>query len=170
MTQEFKSRRRNIDAKVGFVNFPIDKIESSGEGGLFVRLVVIDNNPYENKFIPCCGGYQNFFMDESFLGDDLLDEQLKNIDSQPKGIDENFLRSQNDERYFPNINNHDEEFERVRWLSRDFLAVLTIGATGWSDSWRCSFSDLTDEGKALVETMKILYPGCEIRLLTFLDT
>lgn len=165
--EDFKSRRRDANAKVGFVNFPTNSIPNSGEGGIFVRLVVIDNKPYENKFVPCCGGYQEFFMDETFLGDDLLDSELSNASDM---FDEEFIKKENDKKYFPNLYSQEEEQEHYRYLSRSFLTVMTIGATGWSSEWRCRFSDLAEEGKQLVANLEKLYPECEIRLLTFLDT
>jgi hypothetical protein len=48
----------------------------------------------------------------------------------------------------------------LKWVSVKALAVLTIGATGWSSGeWRCTYADLTPEGKALYDNLQNLYPG-----------
>lgn len=165
---EIKSRRRNPEANVGFVNFPISRIENSGEGGCFVRLVVIDtksDTEYMNRWQPCCGGNNHFYMDECFLGDDLLNH------SNDWHKREVLFRSCED-RYFPNLNDKTNPFaEADKYVSLDFLCVMTIGASGWSSNeWVCTREDLTVEGEQLYSSLERLYPGCEIRLLTFLDT
>lgn len=182
---KIKSRRRDVDARVGFVKFP--RKDSTGEGGVFVRLVVIDtegDRHYMRKWVPCCGGYVQFTMDETFLGDDLVDAEVDKLGPTPKwdpktdkgwGAYKRFsakvdkLYAKTEAKYFPNIHSPDPECE-YRYLSDGFLAVMTIGATGWSGHWRCTFKDLTADGKRLYRTFQKLYPGCEIRLLTFLDT
>jgi hypothetical protein len=164
------SNRRNPDAKVGFVNFPREIHPSTGEGGCFVRLVVLDPTLTSlDKFIPCCGGYNGFFYDETFLGDDVLDRTYPSDDEPDKvyfeKLNERSKRhAKCEKRYFPREGD-------MKYYSEEFLAVLTIGATGWSSSdWVCKFEDLTLEGKELYSSLEKLYPGCEIRLLTFLDT
>ena len=171
------SRRRNAEARFGFVNFPIDKYENTREGGVFVRLVVMDTvgaTGYSKAFLPCCGGYNQFSMDECFLGDDLLDRSYPADDASCESWSErDAMLAKCTERYFPNLDCEDKEspvYHR-RYLSDGFLWVMTLGATGWSSGeWLCTFDDLTPEGTALVESLRRLYPGCEVRLLTFLDT
>lgn len=173
------SRRRNPNASVGFVNFPTKTIQNSGEGGVFVRLVVIDTKGDDesmNRWIPCCGGDNSFFLDECFLGDDLTDRSYPDDDAPDSEWGKRMKRlAVCTERYFPNLKHSSEDSEKVdetfRYISRDFLCVLNLGATGWSSGqWVCTFNDLTDEGKAFVASLQKLYEGCEIRLLTFLDT
>lgn len=171
MNKKIVSRRRNPDARVGFVNFPVDKYQNSCEGGVFVRLVVIDtegDKEFMNRWVPCCGGHQSFHLDECFLGDDLLDRSYPYKDASEEMWEERQARlDMCQKRYFPRLD-HEEERD---YSSRHFLCVMTIGATGWSSSkWVCTFDDLTPEGTALVESLRKLYKGCEIRLLTFLDT
>ena len=168
------SRRRNPDARVGLVNFPVDKYENSHEGGVFVRLVVIDtegDKEFMNRWIPCCGGFNEFFLDECFLGDDLQDRTYPTEDAPSEMWQEREDRlAKCTERYFPNLKSVDSD-DTLSCISLGFLCVMTIGATGWSSSkWVCTFDDLTPEGTALVESLRKLYEGCEIRLLTFLDT
>ena len=152
-----KPSRRRTSAVVGYVNFPMDRIESTKEGGCFVRLVVLDVEDHREKWVPCCGGYQYFRYDECFLGDD----QYVPPATPPEG--NNAFRW----KYYSLYN--DGDFEQ--WVSVNVLAVLTIGATGWSSGeWRCTYADLTPEGKALYDSLQNLYPGREVRLLTYLDT
>lgn len=185
---KIKTRRRDPNAIVGFVNFPTHR-KSTGEGGQFVRLVVLDtpgDRAYMRRYIPCCGGYHHISYDESFLGDDLVEAKVRKLGAAPpwapkdpdrgwakyrrytKKVDKIFKETQ--QRYFPGIDDPSKENEANRYTSRAFLATLTLGATGWSGQWRCTFNHLTAEGKKLYRSVQKLYPGCELRLLTFLDT
>jgi len=194
MDTQRPSRRRDISQQVGFVKFPTEEFRSTGEGGLLVRLVVLDtkgDEEYMDRFVPCCGGYQSFMLDECFIGDDLF-EPLP-LESGLEG--EEWLSAYEkvmghqlkmEARYFPYLNDEDllkahiedSEGESTRWqhpmeskyTSRSFLAVMLLGATGWSQQWTCKFEDLTAEGKDFYARVQALYPGCELRLLTFIDT
>lgn len=167
-----KPSRRRTDAVVGYVNFPMHRIACTGEGGCFVRLVVLDVEDYADKWMPCSGGYQRFYYDECFLGDDLYEElPMPPADENPKKMMEYFrdldeARRARDKKYYPRI---DRGFRE--WESISVLAAMTIGATGWSSGeWRCTYEDLTDEGKALYDSLQRLYAGRQVRLLTYLDT
>ena len=169
-----KPSRRRTDAVVGYVNFPMHRIPCTGEGGCFVRLVVLDVEDYADKWMPCSGGYQYFHYDECFLGDDLYTptppppkgSKLKVLMKYYQDLDEE--RRARDEKYYPDLYN---EGKTGQWQSVRVLAAMTIGATGWSSGeWRCTYEDLTDEGKAICDSMQRLYPGREVRLLTYLDT
>lgn len=148
---------------VGFINFPTESILNTGEGGSIIRLVVIDP---KNNYIPCIGGYNSFFLEEEFLGDDLLQKSDNHEENLKKlKICEN--------KYFPELNSEEESIHDgvFRYLSSHFLTIITLGATDWSNSnWICKFDDLNIEGKNLYFSLQQLYPECEIRLLTFLDT
>lgn len=152
---------------------------------MFVRLVVIDtacDQEYMLRYVPCCGGYTHFHLDGTFLGDDLLEQKVAQVPQVP-GEDTDWthwegvrgLEDETDCRYFPFLHDEDVKDDTFgsagRFHSRPFLAVILMGATGWASSeWLCGFDDLTDEGRALVESLRRLYPNCEFRLLTFLDT
>lgn len=156
MGDKIPSRRGRTDISVGYVNFPVDRIPSTREGGVLVRLVVLDtagDEEYMHRYPPCCGGEVSFTRDECFLGDDLFNVSR---DEAKFGACEL--------RYFPDI-------DTEGYQSREFLAVILLGATGWSSSeWACTYEDLTEAGKSLYGSIQGLYPGCELRLLTFLDT
>lgn len=168
MSEKIPSRRGRSDVQVGYVNFPVDRIPSTGEGGVLVRLVVLDtagDKEYMHRYPPCCGGYVSFTRDECFLGDDLLGVSREG--STQYGEAEVRFRAC-ELRYFPDIDNEESPGQ---YTSREFLAVLLLGATGWSSSdWACTYNDLTEDGKALYDSIRALYPGCELRLLTFIDT
>ena len=168
-----KPSRRRTSEVVGYVNFPMHRIACTGEGGCFVRLVVLDAEDYADKWVPCCGGYQYFHYDECFLGDDLYEElPMPPEDENPKKMMQYFrdldkARKKRDAKYYPRLDNDEDS---GRWSVR-VLAAMTIGATGWSSGeWRCTYEDLTDEGKALYDSLQRLYAGRQVRLLTYLDT
>ncbi len=196
-----KNTRRDPYANSGWVNFPINdnQYTNSKEGGLFVRLVVIDNKPYDNKWMICCGGLQHVFMDESYVGNDKVAQprdRLWDWVFSPKTVGRiarivnrllssrvkswmisRYYRIVNsfDEREFPRINKEDDFSDR--YMSRGYLAILTLGSTGWSgwdnkkeEYWHCKYSNLTSEGKELYNMIQKLYVGCELELQTWLDT
>lgn len=65
-----RSNRHNHHAITGYVNFP-NHLPSSGEGGTFVRLVVIPHEHDEpaDEWMNCCGGNTHVLFDESLVGD-----------------------------------------------------------------------------------------------------
>jgi len=146
------SRRGKPSEDTGHVVFPHDdpRYSNTGEGGLFVRLVVKEAKEYDERWVNCCGGTHQIQMDEILLGGSARD-----FPSQRRtGIDD-----------------HD------RYLSVPCLATLTIGSTGWSGYheaigtyWMCHFEDLTEDGRALYNLIGKLYPGHKIELQTWLDT
>lgn len=155
--------RGNPDAVVGFVNFPVGEYPVGGKG-CFVRLVVLDKFPV--SYMPCSGGLNEFFIDESFIGDDLRKHFASTGATQEQM---NIEMVSAEIKYFPN--SHDNiDSNSFRYVSQSFLSVITIGATGWSSyEWVCKPSDLTGDGLRLYKLMCKLYPTFEVRLLTFVD-
>jgi len=159
MSNKQKSRRRT-SAVSGFVNFPVNDpdLPSDGQGGMFVRLVVYDakaDKNYYDKWGCCCGGTQSFIYDECYIGDDHSDE---NCNDQ---TEEDF--------HFPWL--HLVEEHPAKHRSREYLCIMTIGSTGWSNTeWTCTYDSLTEKGKSLYKLIQELYPGCKIFLQTWLDT
>ena len=163
----------------GMVNFPIndERFKNTGEGGMFVRLVVDNINEYGGEFMVCCGGNNHVFYDESFIGTDYF----------PEGYDRpNFNSDEISRREFPRLDKEvrvleyfwkDKLFELEKYMSVPYLVVMTIGSTGWSgyyekkeQYWRASYADLTDEGKRLYNSIAEAYDGYPIHLQTWLDT
>lgn len=155
--------RRSLETN-GYVKFPTDSLPSSNEGGMFVRLVVVDkfflgdNNT--KKWILCSGGWQSFIYDEVYIGDDKPLSAAKG-----EGNEEQF--------HFPALF-EDDGLDARNFLSYEsipYLCVLTLGSTGWSNSkWLCTYDDLTENGKRLYNLLQELYDGCELVLQTWLDT
>lgn len=170
--------RRSLEVR-GNVNFPVysTRYISSNEGGLFVRLVVEDPN---YSFMVCSGGYNPINMDESFIGDDQLcvcefcrtGEYTMTCRDCVKFSDT-----------FPNWDLPQDKEEQsdylksIRYYSIPYIAVVTLGSTGWSGydnegsgMWICTYEDLTDSGKALYDSMALAYPDSKLVLQTWLDT
>lgn len=137
--------RRDESVSTGFVQFPNYR-HGTGEGGTFVRLVVVDHDELsEDSWMECCGGQSEFYKDECLVGSD-----VKYVGT---------------EKFFAPC--------RHGKVSPYCLCVMTLGSTGWSDGeWICRYEDLTQEGKALYDLVRKLYdkPGCQLILQTYLDT
>lgn len=173
---------RRSNAVSGWVRFPVNDpdFKDTHEGGMVVKLVVIDVRAHDDphRFEKCCGGYVRDILSESFVGDDqfpfpTFTEQA----DQPADLENEQARLKAwDARHFPRIN--EEMVVGVdRFISREYLAVLVIGTTGWSGFndgtgryFECVFNSLTDEGQLLYRQIAALYPGARLHLLTFLDT
>lgn len=166
----------------GFVNFPAEKYEDSGENGVFVRLVVV---PYQQddkilpEFMKCGGGMNYVIYDETYLGADKGPKYVEppfppsgaSLEEYEEYLNECFDQNEEvDKFFFPNFYDDVEEFDQYR--SVPFLAAMTIGSTNWSSGeWICTYDDLTEEGKELYNKIKSLYEGVgEIYLQTWLDT
>lgn len=164
----------------GFVNFPVNdkNYENSNEGGMFVKLVVIN----DGNWSVCCGPGDNVSMFSDVMIDD--DKPKKNV-TKPKHISEFAEKLElNKDNIKNNITFHYPRIDddicgnlSSRYMSIPYLAIIDIGSTDWSgwnekkkQYWHCTFDDLKDDGKALYNSMKKLYPKCDIRLVTFLDT
>lgn len=172
--------QRRSNTISGWVNFPVDNPdwENSGEGGMVVKLVVCDNRDFDNQFGMCFGASVTDLMDESFIGDDRRSRPVppENYESADSIKAEQDAKCAWEAYHFPKL--AESTMKGVeRYLSRPYLAALVIGSTGWSGwheaeerYWECRFDDLTDEGKVLYTQLESLYKGCDLHLLTFLDT
>lgn len=167
--------RRSTQVR-GFVDFPINDpdYKNSGEGGMFVRLVVAEND--ENSYWGvCCGGTQSILYDEQLLGDDIARDLSfeESVVSFSEGFpSENF--------HFPRLREafNEPPGKLDPYLSVPYLSIITLGTTGWSgwnessgEYFRCRYENLTAEGKALYDSIKKLYEGKgTLYLQTWLDT
>src|SRR3990167_9587314 len=169
--------RRSVDIQ-GYVKFPLD-LPNSNEGGMFVRLVVVEEK--HRTWMVCCGGDQQILMDECLCGDDVhpdpITSELSDVPSQEQieaWLEESHKKPAWD-FHFPHYRDEDAARTIICWrekyLSTPYLAVLTLGSTGWSGTWKCTYDDLTDKGKALYDQVKALYGDqCQLYLQTWLDT
>ena len=158
--------RRREKHVTGEVRFPIDdpKYTFNPEGGTFVRVMVTEPNPRDSNdqywktcWMECCGGQSRVNLEETLKNED-LEKRL-----WPRLYDAN-----GDFRETPDANDYQ---------SVPCLAVMTLGSTGWvgwdeanDRYWTCTENDLTDQGRAILEQLRALYPGREIHLTTWLDT
>lgn len=179
--------RRSTQVR-GFVDFPINdpRYRNSGEGGMFVRLVVVphfsESVPGEDwevfyrrmkheEWMVCSGGMCHILWDEELLGDDRTPDP-------PRGVlVENFPA---EEKHFPGFKERSsrEPGDLMPYLSREYLCALTLGSTGWSgwdeekgEHFRCRLENLTPAGKELYELLTKLYAKRgTLYLQTWLDT
>ena len=178
-----QSKRRSNEAS-GCVAFPTESevYRNTREGGIFVRLVIEENS--ETPVLICCGGENRVGYDELMTGTDNIPEG--GLHQQARG--EELLLEENHHFLHLNLEEPDQadrssEAEAVRnrirfsqYDSRPYLAVLTLGSTGWSGHsedlgyWTCRYEDLTPEGKAVYDALTAAYPGCRATLQTWLDT
>lgn len=195
--------RGNPSARRGFVNFPTNDpaYKHTGEGGLFVRLVVIPNP--DSDFMVCQGGEIRFLASGILVGDDItaippkpaspektqsgigLVRRVRTLFTQP---DESRAWQDYYERlerrktfltdvYFAQTVKTGDFRPEEKSVSIDLLAAVTLGSTGWAGYnedeglyWRCRFTDLTEDGQALYNTMKTLYGETGyLALQTWLD-
>lgn len=169
---------RRTTNQEGFVNFPTH-LRNTNEGGTFVRLIVREKEK-NTEWMQCIGGYNFFFMDESYCGNDVDGSFIGNY-TNPDEWQKKYLEFERN--IFPNYANKETKIrteksygEMGEFLSCYCLCVMTIGSTGWTgvrengDEWICGYDDLTQEGKKLYDSIKNLYENCEILLLTFVDT
>jgi hypothetical protein len=176
MWREVKKHRPGDDSPdaQGCVNFPVDdpRYTNSSQGGMLVRLVVME--PGESRWARCAGGDNYFDMDIEFHRDDRRMYPELRYESEAALRASVEARNGYDTFHFPRITHqyHEEQFR-----SAPYLAVLTIGSTRWcgydvttNEPWHCTYNDLTAQGKAIYDALAGLYQGCELYLLTFVDT
>jgi hypothetical protein len=162
--------KRRTNATSGWVNFPVNDPAwtSTNEGGMVVKLVVFGDEEFYDKFVMCCGAQVYDISNEVLVGDD-KPSNAKNSCSYDE--DDAWISN-----HFPHIFDGFIESSSIeKYTSRDYLAAIVFGTTGWSGAkdgeyWKCTFNDLTEQGKVLYKQIEALYPGAEIHLLTYLDT
>ena len=170
--------QRRTNAFTGWVKFPVNNPlwRNSYEGGMIVKLVVIDPREYDKKAALCVGAEVQDVLNSTFTGDDLRDRPLFDGDYTPEGIRAHEAEEKVWQSYhFPSLSDESNN-DISRYMSRSYLSVTVMGSSGWSGfndekgHWQCSFDDLSSDGQALYDLMKSLHPDCDIHLLTFLDT
>lgn len=173
-------KRRSTEVS-GCVNFPVNEPawSNSNEGGMVVKLVVTDDRDFDVQWGKCCGAATYDVLTEVLLGDDKRPPPGKkgSYETTADLLNEQTAFGEWESYHFPHLHAVDKDLGSDRYLSREYLATLVLGSTGWSgwseetkDYWTCTFEDLTEEGKAAYRQLESLYPGCELHLLTYLDT
>ena len=175
--------QRRSKAVSGHVAFPVDDpaYEYAPEGGLFVRLVVEPRD--DEDLLICAGGWNTVTCYEEWFGDD-TDAYCpcpNCEDNRPENPGRADFDCRREAAAFPRL--HDPEPESGQYRGHDryesvpYLAVLTIGSTGWvgyrKPDWKpfvCRYEHLTASGQALYQAMQNAYPGRRLILQTWLDT
>lgn len=196
--------KRKSHAQEGLVDFPTDRIESSGEGGMSVYIIAEGEGPrlcFDQRIHlirqePLVGDYPEYKPDHqkvNRLAERNLNEWIQDVLHRGRvepvhirrrartgetgpGI-EHFRRQAKNHlwhaHYFPGWESLDGDLE-FDIVSPDYMAAIQIATTGWSGYedgyWRCTYEDLSEEGKTLWGILSRRFPIATIRLLTFLDT
>jgi len=173
---------RHRRAAVGYVRWP--HTPSSGEGGLFVQLVVIDPD-----WAPCCGvELVGARPPEEIL---LADDQAPDLWARAAHAEDRaFAWARRRWPDHPAWAYRLADHARTRVLSQHWrrlwgaglVCSLFLGATTWTPPddvshpafpgarWGCTVEDLTPAGRALYDAIGRLYPHGIRHLLTWLDT
>ena len=176
---------RRSTEKNGWVNFPVDHPDwkNTKEGGMFVKLVVCDDRDFDDQFGVCCGVNVWDRVTEQLIADDRRAQPKDCLGLEHYASEAEFVQAfeeevrkkrEWEEYHFPYIN--EKNSSDLSYTSRPYLASIVMGSTGWSGYrdgvglWHCTYDDLTVEGRALYDSIAKLYPGCNLHLLTFLDT
>jgi hypothetical protein len=167
-----ESKRKTTNQR-GMVNFPTH-LKNTNEGGTYIRLGVREKKEtdYNDLWLVCCGGYNNFYMDGSYQGNN-----IRGSFEADYNINWDSLQTIFEQEIFPFYGGSKEErsFEE-EYVSPNWLSITTIGSTGWTGTredgsdWICGYNDLTEEGKQFYDILKRTYPDSEILLMTFIDT
>lgn len=190
------NRRKLIQS--GMVNFPMSAETNTHEGGMYVRLYVMDT---DDGIGECCGTNTFEEFQDVFVGSDITKaaqiaaealireqwfvEDAVSTDTTTRSVEELAKMHQAYEDMFEMEKTLTQEAaaavcifdEHDHRSSYALVANILMGSTGWSGSkntgetyFICEYQDLTDEGKAVYDMMKKAYPNCKLALMTFLDT
>ncbi len=173
---------RRTTQQRGWVAFPTDR-ENSGEGGMYVQLVVVPHQrtDLEAPWMLCCGSLPQVTLSECLIHDGV--NQTPEVPEPPGDAPPEVWKEYIEKLCLPSaaVAFHYPRFATVLqgdlpgdsdYRSIDYLAVITLGSTGWSNGeWHCTFADLTLDGKRLYSLMEALYAGKgDVYLMTWLDT
>ena len=178
------NRRELIQS--GMVNFPMSAETNTHEGGMYVRLYVMDT---DDGIGECCGTNTFEAFQDVFVGSDIT--KAAQIAAEAVIREEWFVEEQSDIKNKP----YEDLFKMEETLSREavrdvcqydergykssyaLVVNILMGSTGWSGSNKtgeiyfiCEYHDLTSDGKAVYDMMQKAYPTCKLALMTFLDT
>ena len=150
--------RGNPSARSGLVNFPTwdPRFKHTGEGGMFVRLVVLPNR--DADFMVCSGGEIRFVADGVLVGDDMtafpskperpdvarhgvggVFASIRNLFAKPdqtKAWDDYTEKLEKRRTFLMNLYFQEPVRDGDRGLSHrlsvDLLTAVTMGSTGWT--------------------------------------
>jgi len=149
--KEFTVRLEKTRAS-GVVKFPIDidGWEDTREGGMVVKLVVVDKNQGKNRLAKCSWAYVRDMLSDSFIGDDKRPKPEKGTPQTAEELEEE-TRAETEwiSYHFPMLNaendGHGIDFTQ-RFMSRPYLAAMVLGSTNWS-GWNSERKSIGAAGK-----------------------
>lgn len=181
---ESGSKRKKAEFTSGCVNFPTEgDYQNEATGGMYVQLVAIENksekeNWWEDMFVVCWGGsntsleYQEGIAGTDTLVDGFVPYYIELDDVYEEMVADTAFATKT---FFPNFYDK-EKGKGERERSVPLLASVVLGSTGatWCkgdrDYFRCTYNDLTDEGKAIYDSLKKLYGDkATLHLITWID-
>ena len=182
---ESGSRRKNPEATSGCVRFPVvgGDYTNLATGGMYVQLVAIEKkspleNWWEDMFVVCWGGSNSSLeYQEGMAGTDtLVDEFVPYYEELDDSWEEMVAdKAHATKLFFPKFFDK-EATKQVRQRSVPVLSSVVLGSTGatWCknerDYFRCTYEDLTNEGKLVYDSIKTLYgEKAELHLITWID-
>jgi hypothetical protein len=179
---------RKTQEASGWVNFPLQdpRYCCTGEGGMVVKLVAVDEAEASapEHFARCFGAHVHDVLGALLAGDD---RRPRPRDVATEEMDRATLMAAIDQEeraqrhwlahHYPSLHGPGQLSDAGRLISREYLAAIVVGTTGWSgceretgEFWHCRYQDLTQEGRRLYEQLRTLYPHATLHLLTYLDT
>lgn len=165
--------RRSNDAN-GWVNFPIHESSFSAtkQHRIFVELVVVDDRKNDERLGICSDVHLTVTPSQKLIADDRNSRPVYNDEhTGVENVHQHYLANW-EEYHFPSI----KDTKYSVYNSRAYLAAIVLGSTRceWNEDrdklWHCTYDDLNLQGKALYNSLQNIYWGCDLYLLTFLDT
>lgn len=142
----------------GFINFPYYRgIKKVDCGKTYIYVVAFQENSDFGIEFEKIGNYcgDDVSIGRSFItSDKLIDSTLKEL-TEEEGymVDDTVFRNKNKIKL--------DACVLMGWSQLSYLYQDRL------EPWRCSFRDLTNEGRKLYYSMKKLHNNSEIRILTF---
>ena len=178
------SKRKKPEHHSGCVNFPVEGgYHNDATGGMYVQLVVVEKrsakeNWWEDTFVVCWGGGNTSLeYQEGMTGTDTMKDEwvpyYPQLDAEwPEMVADKAFATK---FFFPSFYEM-EKPRNIRERSIPLLASVVLGSSGGSwcigerDYFRCTYADLTTEGKTLYDSLKTLYGDkAELHLITWID-
>ena len=188
---ESGSKRKKPEFSSGCVMFPVegevllggDDYKNEATGGMYVQLVAVEKksereNWWEDMFVVCWGGSNTSLeYQEGMAGTDtLVDEFVPYYEELDASWDEMVAdKAFATKSFFPDFYDKDKP-KNVRERSVSLLASVVLGSSGgtWCKGergyFRCTYADLTEDGKVLYDSLKKLYgEKAALHLITWID-
>ena len=167
---------RNTIDDLNLINYPLinDEYTSIDDGITNIYLIV-----YNDINAIIYNQQTHLFLDGVFVSDDTHKEK-KEYDNSI-GIDE-LINEQLDNdvysnHYFPNFTSGKFKHDDVnKYMSIPLITSIKLGSYDMTFEykkfpkyWNCTYMDLNENGKSFYKTIKDIYQGKEVKILTFVN-